>query len=81
MLDIPLTPYENVRQLLDRAHSDALNAYASDLRLTLEEARDLLQGLNPDLAARLTKALVDFNSGALAEMESLLESVRKDLEA
>lgn len=64
---------------LDRAHVAAREAKAADLRHALEEARDALGAARPDLAEQLGAALQDMERGALADMETTLEAVRRAL--
>ena len=72
---------DTAKQALDRAHTAALQANGAELRRSLQEARDCLADSNPDCAAKLDTALADLGSGALAELDQLLESVRRDLAA
>jgi hypothetical protein len=71
--------WNDIRMVLDRAHAAAMSAKGTELRHALEEGRDLLQGPMPEAAKKLSQALVDFDRGALVEMESLLECVRRSL--
>lgn len=68
---------ESARIVLQRAHVAARDANAADLRRALEEACALMQ--DEPCAADLHRALADLDSGALAEMEALIEKVRRDL--
>lgn len=79
MSDDAPQPREAAIAALDRAHLAARDAIGAELRRALEEARDALQGTTTAGANRLTKALADFDSGSLAELELLLESVRREL--
>lgn len=64
------------REALERAHLAALEAKATDLRRALEDATQALDSHEPDLAATLRKAQDDLQSGALIELDKLLERVR-----
>lgn len=69
------------RLALDRAHDAALNANGAELRRSLEEAHAILAVSRPPLASQLATALTDLDNGALAELETLLETVRSELRA
>ena len=80
---------ETAQAELDRAHRAAVSLEAGEMRRGLSLATAALRDASaidpPDpglgeLAARVEKALADLDSGALAEMATLIEDVRKRLE-
>ena len=75
----PQTRQAEARLVLDRAHAAARDADGAGLRRALEEASGLLRGLMPQMEERLARALRDLDSGALVEMESLIEEARREL--
>ncbi len=82
---------ETARAELDRAHRAALSVEAGEVRrgltLALAALRSAAEDGAPDgagysaLADRVAAALADLDTGSLAEMETLIEGVRKAIEA
>ncbi len=68
---------------LDRAHLAAAAADGGKLRRALEDAADSLDALPAFTgpAGKVRAALADLDSGALAELEVLLEEARKSVAA
>ena len=71
---------ETARSELDRAHRGVLAMDASEVRRGLELALAALSdatGAPTESAGKLSQALMDLDTGALAEMDTLIEEVRK----
>ena len=81
MSDRTPDPHDLARAVLDTAHQAALSANGAELRRCLQEGRDLLRECMPQAADQLDRALTDLDTGALAELELLLEDVRRQLAA
>jgi hypothetical protein len=69
----------DARLALDRAHDAARSANGSSLRRSINEAVTYLDGQAPESVSLLKKALDDLDSGALMELDQLLEQVRRQL--
>ncbi len=79
---------ETARLELDRAHRAAVAMEAGEVRRGLDLALAALRGASADgaqryatLAGQISTALVDLDTGSLAEMAHIIEAVRKEIEA
>lgn len=75
----PGSRHARARLVLDRAHVAARDADGAGLRRALQEAAELLRDTESGIESRLTRALRDLDSGALMEMEALIEEARREL--
>ena len=74
---------ETARLELDRAHRGVISMEAGEVRRGLQLALAALRGLAGEpygvLAGRVESALADLDAGSLADMDNLIEAVRKDI--
>ena len=79
---------ETARLELDRAHRAAIALEAGEVRRGLELALAAFRSAGEadgaryaPLAGQIEAALADLDAGSLAEMERIVEAVRKEIEA
>ncbi len=79
---------ETARLELDRAHRAAIALEAGEVRRGLELALTAFRSAGEadseryaPLASQIETALTDLNAGSLADMERIIEAVRKEIEA
>ena len=72
---------ETARLELDRAHRGVISMEAGEVRRGLQLALTALQSAAEADAARVRTALADLDTGALTDMDAIIEAVRKEIEA
>ena len=72
---------ETAKSELERAHRAALTMEAGEMRRALQIAVTALHDAGVGSASKLDQALADLDAGKLVEMESLIESVRTELDS